>query len=49
MFILLCVGAPCMAVPIFTTDTNTLLVAFCVFEAACGMYWPSVRAKHIHS
>jgi len=42
MFILLCVGAPCMAVPIFTTDTNTLLVAFCVFEAACGMYWPSM-------
>merc|ERR1712216_317977 len=35
-------GAVALAVPIFTTDTLSVLVAFLVFEACVGVYWPAM-------
>jgi len=35
-------GSCALAVPIFTSDTLSVLVAFLVFEACVGVYWPAM-------
>lgn len=44
------VAACCLAIPVFLPGARTNLVAFCVFEAACGIYFPgmgTLRGKYV--
>ena len=46
----LAAAAACLAVPLFTNSHLLQLIAFCGFEACCGIYFPlqgSIRAKYV--
>ena len=35
-------AAVCMSIPIFTSDQTMLMIAFCIFEGICGVYFPGM-------